>query len=101
MALISAPNAAFTGTVVGVDFVDGVGETTNENALNYFARQGYTIDAEIDVDPEEITVSEVKPTITATKAELIAYADANSIDITDLTTKAEILAAIDEATDNA
>lgn len=40
---ITAPVKGFKGLVAGVQFVDGVGETTDANALNYFRRHGYTI----------------------------------------------------------
>lgn len=42
---IHTPVKGFTGTVVGVDFKDGIGETEHPSALSYFARQGYTIEA--------------------------------------------------------
>lgn len=43
MAHIQTPVKGFTGTVVGVDFKDGVGETNDEAAIAYFERQGYDI----------------------------------------------------------
>lgn len=43
MAHIQTPVKGFTGTVIGVDFKDGVGETDDEAALAYFERQGYDI----------------------------------------------------------
>lgn len=42
---VTTPVAGFTGEVAGVAFVDGVGETTDDRALAYFARRGFTIDA--------------------------------------------------------
>jgi hypothetical protein len=41
---VTAPVEGFTGTVVGVEFVDGHGETENPAALQYFARHGYTVE---------------------------------------------------------
>ena len=46
MAQVTAPVEGFTGTVVGVQFKDGHGETDNEAALAYFARHGYAIKAD-------------------------------------------------------
>ena len=44
MAKITAPVKGFSGKVVGVSFVDGVGETTDPRALDYFERQEYGIE---------------------------------------------------------
>lgn len=46
MAIINTPVKGFTGTVAGVQFADGQGETENVAALAYFERQGYTVTAE-------------------------------------------------------
>lgn len=43
MAQVKAPVADFTGTVAGVDFTDGIGDTDDERALAYFSRHGYDI----------------------------------------------------------
>lgn len=43
MAVVHTPVEKFTGTVVGVEFVDGAGETDDDNLLAYFRRHGYTI----------------------------------------------------------
>ena len=57
---IHTPVKGFTGKVAGVTFVDGAGETTDEAALTYFERHGYTIEADVvgltigDVAPVEI-----------------------------------------------
>lgn len=40
---VATPVKGFTGTVAGVEFVDGRGETDNVAALAYFKRQGYDI----------------------------------------------------------
>lgn len=50
MAKITTPVEGFNGTVAGVTFVDGVGETVDEGAVAYFERQGYGVDVEA---PEE------------------------------------------------
>lgn len=56
MAKITTPVEGYTGEVVGVQFIDGVGETDDEGALAYFRRQGYAIDGE--PSPEEAPVEE-------------------------------------------
>ena len=43
MAKVHSPVEGFKGTVAGVDFKDGVGETDNDNAIAYFRRKGYGI----------------------------------------------------------
>lgn len=45
MSKITTPVKGYNGKVVGVTFVDGVGETEDEAALSYFARQGYKVEA--------------------------------------------------------
>ena len=44
MAKITTPVKGFTGTVVGVVFVDGVGETDDQSAITYFTRHGYGVE---------------------------------------------------------
>lgn len=44
MAKITAPVKGFEGKVVGVRFVDGIGEATEAHQLAYFGRQGYKIE---------------------------------------------------------
>lgn len=43
MAVVDSPVAGFTGEVVGVQFVDGHGQTDDESRLAYFRRHGYTV----------------------------------------------------------
>lgn len=43
MAIVTAPVADYRGSVAGVEFVAGQGETDNENALSYFRRHGYKV----------------------------------------------------------
>ena len=66
---IQTPVEGFTGEVVGVSFVDGFGETEDENAIAYFIRQGFGLDgstpegtepepeaepeAEVELEPED------------------------------------------------
>ena len=42
---VTAPAEGFSGTVAGVEFVDGAGETSSPTALSYFRRHGYGIEA--------------------------------------------------------
>lgn len=48
---ITAPVEGFSGTVAGVEFADGVGETSDANALNYFRRHGYEVDGAAKREP--------------------------------------------------
>ncbi|TQL46677.1 hypothetical protein FB562_2201 [Homoserinimonas aerilata] len=43
MAKITAPVKGFTGTVVGVTFADGQGDTKDEAKISYFRRHGYKV----------------------------------------------------------
>ena len=60
---IQTPVEGFTGEVVGVHFVDGFGETEDENAISYFIRQGFGLDgsASEDVEPESEPEAEAEP----------------------------------------
>lgn len=55
MASVTAPVADFTGTVAGVEFVDGKADTTSPAALAYFRRHGYTIDQVTQAETLEAT----------------------------------------------
>lgn len=59
---IQTPVEGFTGEVVGVSFVDGFGETEDENAIAYFIRQGFGLDgsAPEGTEPE----AEAEPEVT-------------------------------------
>lgn len=85
MTTVRTPVEGFTGEVVGVQFVDGVGDTDNESAIAYFTRHGY------QVGEGSLTLSEM------TVKELVAYAGANDIDLDGATKKAEVLAVIEAA----
>lgn len=60
---IQTPVEGFTGEVVGVSFVDGFGETEDENAIAYFIRQGFGLDgsAPEGTEPEPEAEAEVEP----------------------------------------
>lgn len=60
---IQTPVEGFTGEVVGVSFVDGFGETEDENAIAYFIRQGFGLDgsAPEGTEPEAESELEYEP----------------------------------------
>lgn len=43
MVAVATPVEGFNGVVAGVTFVDGHGETDDENKLAYFRRRGYAV----------------------------------------------------------
>ena len=49
MAVIKSPNQEYTGTSAGVYFVNGGGNTDNENLIEWFRGRGY----EVEEDSEE------------------------------------------------
>lgn len=59
---IQTPVEGFTGEVVGVHFVDGFGETEDENAIAYFVRQGFGLDgsASEGVEPDDEAEAEAE-----------------------------------------
>lgn len=48
---VRTPVEGFTGSSAGVEFVDGVGETDDPNALDYFRRHGYGVGSKAPVEP--------------------------------------------------
>lgn len=52
---VQTPVKGFNGIVVGVSFVDGVGDTDDPAALAYFERQGYTIEASAEAAGKELS----------------------------------------------
>ncbi len=85
---ITSPVKGYTGKVAGVTFSDGVGETDDQNAINYFTRHGYTVEADTP------TVPEGEPTDKWTIAQLTAYADTKDISLDGVKGKPAILAAL-------
>jgi len=96
MATISAPNKSFNGVRAGVTFVDGVGATSNVNALNFLTRRGYTIDVGEGLDdlPSTLELEVVQDPVDMTRAELVMFAAQEGIDLDGATLKADILAVI-------
>jgi|LDZT01.1.fsa_nt_gi hypothetical protein len=98
MAKILCPNKQYSGISASVTFVNGVGETENENLIAWFKAKGYKVEeAEADQDPEgsgeEVKLEEM------TAEELKAYAEENGIDIGKATSQEGILKKIEEATE--
>ena len=46
MAKVYAPLKGYNGISASVTFVNGVGETDNENLLEWFEEKGYTVERE-------------------------------------------------------
>ncbi|WP_048343929.1 Ish1 domain-containing protein, partial [Cellulomonas sp. A375-1] len=88
---IHTPVKGFTGTVAGVTFADGTGETDDEGAIAYFERHGYTIDDEPPAFPDG------EPTDAWKVAQLKAYAAAHGIDLGSASNKDEIVKGITDA----
>nr|DAS33690.1 MAG TPA: hypothetical protein [Caudoviricetes sp.] len=53
MAVIKSPNQEYTGTSAGVTFVNGVGNTDNENLIEWFRDHGYEVEIDAEVSTEE------------------------------------------------
>jgi hypothetical protein len=53
MAVIKSPNQEYTGTSAGVAFVNGVGNTDNENLIEWFRDRGYEVEIDAEVTTEE------------------------------------------------
>ena len=53
MAVIKSPNQEYTGTSAGVYFVNGVGNTDNENLIEWFRDRGYEVEIDAEVSTEE------------------------------------------------
>lgn len=93
MAKITTPVKGFTGTVAGVSFANGVGETEDEVAIGYFTRRGYTVEgAERPVD-----IPEGKPSTEWKGDQLKAYAEKHALDLGSAKNKPEMVAAIEKA----
>ncbi len=92
MAEIRTPVKGFTGKVAGVQFTDGVGETADEAALAYFERHGYDIVPE-EQEPDPL-YPEGDPTEKWTVDQLKAYAADHDIDLTGVSGKDNVVAAV-------
>jgi hypothetical protein len=90
---IKAPNEKYNGVVAGVQFIDGVGKTSDENAIAYFERQGYNVAGHVEEEVER-KYPLGDPSDKWKKAELLAYASDRQIDIGDAKTVEQIWGAI-------
>ena len=106
MAKIIAPNKNYNGTSASVPFVNGVGETDNQNLIRWFKENGYTVESEADPGAVPEDVLETNPEAVPedilelenmSAEELISFASNNGIDIGRATSKDTILKKIIEA----
>ena len=44
MFKIKAPNEAYTGTIAGVAFLNGLAETNNQRMIDWFKEKGYSVE---------------------------------------------------------
>lgn len=89
---ILAPNKSYTGVSASVNFVNGVGETEDENLIGWFKEHGYdVIEEDTDVKTVEKTLDQM------TVEELVAYADEKEIDIGKSTSQSGIVEKIKAA----
>ena len=59
MAVIKSPNQEYTGTSAGVYFVNGVGNTDNENLIEWFRDRGYEVEIpEVEEETEDVLAEE-------------------------------------------
>ena len=89
MTRIETPVKGFSGSVAGVTFTNGAGETDDPVALGYFRRRGYTVE-ELAAPP----FPDGDPVETWTVPQLVAWAAAHDVDLKDVTKKAEVWAVI-------
>ncbi|MFB6364253.1 hypothetical protein ACFCP7_09340 [Paenibacillus elgii] len=94
MAKIFSPNTQYTGLSASVMFINGVGETSDPNLLEWFRDHGYIVEEEAMEEPAAFGP---KPLEDMTLAELKEYAEKNQIDLKGLTKKDEILDVIQGA----
>lgn len=60
MAKIFAKNKKYNGAVAGVQFINGVGETSDSYLMNYFTEKGYQLVEDKEKDISKMTVPELK-----------------------------------------
>ena len=92
MVKVNAPDTGLNGIVVGLTFKDGVaeaGELSRPQAL-WLARNRYTVDGGTEQAWDV-------PDESWTKARIEEYATARGVDLTGAGTKADMLAAINDA----
>ena len=87
---ILSPNKSYTGVSASVAFINGVGETEDENIIDWFKEHGYEV-IEEDVTKVDKTIDEMSV------EELVAYASEKEIDIGKATTQSGIIEKIKAA----
>lgn len=97
---VHTPVGDYSGTVAGIQFVNGKAEVdeSNETALSYFRRHGYPVGP---VEETEGDGDDATPLEEYTVPELREYARQREIDLSGLNTKADILARIEAHPQNA
>jgi len=60
MAKIQAPVKGYTGIIAGIPFVNGIGETENKWAIQWFKRKGYKVIEEKKIGYDSLTVKELR-----------------------------------------
>lgn len=93
MATITTPVEGYTGTVIGVTFADGKGETEDDAKIAYFRRHGYTVGE----GEKAVEIPEGAPSTDWTAAQLKAYAEKHEVDLGSAKSKPELVKAIEDA----
>ena len=86
-AIVITPIEKFTGTVIGVNFVDGKADVDGEGQIAYFKRHGYEVIL-APVEAVEKTLDE------NTKAELEAIASGEDVEFKNPINKSDLVALI-------
>lgn len=60
MAKIQTPVKGYTGIIASIPFVNGIGETENKWAIQWFKRKGYKVIQEKKIDYNSLTVKELR-----------------------------------------
>lgn len=92
--IILAPNKNYNGVSAGVTFVKGIGTTDNQDIINWFADNGYSLKEKESIPiNDKNPVPEEKPDLLLDMSaeQLIEFAKDNNIDIGNATSKAGIL----------
>lgn len=54
MTKIYTPNKGYTGTIAGVSFVKGVGETDDKYLIGWFKEKGYIVEIEEEENTDDL-----------------------------------------------
>lgn len=87
MAKIICPNKQYTGVSASVPFAAGIGETDDPHLIDWFKKNGYTVEGEQAGSPfDGMSIDDLK-----------AYAAEKNINIGNATSQAGIIKKIQEA----